>query len=97
MILDIKDRTYILFLLKTYKPKGFIDEILMGNIIKSIAFSSEEIEKYNIEEDENGNILWKENGKINILLTKQELSLIKKIIKSSDEVTDDILDLFNKL
>ena len=94
--------TRLMLLMNLPEQGSVVDMISKRNVRKKIDFSSEEVEKLSIKNDD-GRLTWNnETEPINVNFTESEVVFLKKIIDKLDQegyITDSILDfveLINK-
>lgn len=94
--------TRLMLLMNLPEQGSVVDMISKRNVRKKIDFSSEEVEKLSIKNDD-GRLTWNNETKpINVDFTESEVVFLKKIIDKLDQegyITDSILDfveLINK-
>lgn len=95
--LDIYDRALLLNIL----PENS-DLLMIGiyqDFLRSISFTEEEFDKYQIDYDNDNGIKWLGNCEMQVEIGNKVLSKIVSILKSckeNDLLGDDQIDLYNK-
>lgn len=83
--LSFDERIMILHLASQIQPQNLIERMTISNITMKMALNSDEIERI------------ESNKSINIKLTNKELLLLKDHLESSQEITDELFVLLEKL
>lgn len=96
MEISVKDRINLYLFLKNYPPKDIVEEMVLINLNDKIKLSSEEIEQINMRVNEES-IIWEGDFNINIKLTKNEINLLEIVFEMSEDVTDDLFNIYKKL
>lgn len=98
MKLSIKDR----LMMPTFYPQkaNIVEQVLVRDIKNKVELSQEEIKKYKIKVEKNGNITWDKSEEVEIKFTKEELELLEGRVKVLDQdklITQDLLGLCLKI
>jgi hypothetical protein len=98
MNLNIKQRVLLISILP--EKGNRLEMTAVRAIRKKLDFSTEEIKKNQISEDESNNVTWKVDTSKDIKLEASELVILKKRLTEFDQegnIDDNLLDLFELL